>query len=146
MRPATYADIDYVAHRLRPADHDEFVATTGRSPEPFMAKALSVDGSAWCGTLDDIPVAIYGLDISDHGASPWMVGTPAIEGFQVARHLVRHGRKLFREWADTHGKLHNYAYAANTVHIKFIRLLGCEVGDPQPYGALRLPFMEFTYV
>jgi hypothetical protein len=146
LRPATYEDIEFVARNLRPADHEEYIAYTGRSPERTMADAVFPSGSAQCGLIAGIPAAIYGLDVTDNLAIPWMVGTPDIEGVSVGRQIVRQGRKLFAQWAEEHGTLSNYAYAKNTVHLKFIRLLGCEIGDPQPYGATQLPFRKFTYV
>jgi hypothetical protein len=111
-----------------------------------MADALFPSGTAMCGLINGIPAAIYGLDDTTEVSLPWMVGTPDIEGVALGRYLLRKGRKLFAEWADIHGTLSNFAYAKNTLHLKFIRLLGCEIGDPQPYGATQLPFRKFTYV
>jgi hypothetical protein len=146
LRPASYEDIVHVANNLRPLDHEEFVAYTGRSPERVMADAVFPSGTARCGCVNGEPAAIYGVDDTPEVTLPWMVGTPALEGLAFGRFLLRTGRELFAGWAEEHGTLTNYAYAKNTLHIKFIRLLGCEVGDPQPYGALRLPFRKFTYV
>jgi hypothetical protein len=146
VRPATYADIEFVAQRLRELDREEFVAATGRSPARIMADMIPDTADVWCGLVNEVPAAIYGLDVTPEGAVPWMVGTPDLEGVVFGRWLLRFGRKLFAEWAAKHGTLSNHAYAKNVLHIKFIRLLGCEVGDPEPHGALRLPFRKFTYV
>jgi hypothetical protein len=111
-----------------------------------MVPALSRVDDVFCGTANGTPAAIFGLELSSDMPAPWMVGTPAIEGIAIGKRMVSQGRALFRQWADLHGPLRNHVFAANTVHIKFIRLLGCEVSDPKPRGALLLPFMEFNYV
>ena len=143
LLPASYADISLVAHNLRPLDHEEFVAATGRAPERVMADWLHTGVGAWCAHVDDKPAAIYGC--TSEGA-PWLVGTPALEGPSVARVLVKHGRELFDGWYAEHGELVNYTYAKNRLHHRYLKFIGCELEDPQPYGALSLPFRKFRYV
>jgi len=146
LLPATHADISYVARNLRPLDHEEFVATAGRDPTRVMAPWLHAMGNAMCAHVDDKPAAIYGCSVSPQGAAPWLVGTVALEGPAVARVLVKHGRELFDGWYADHGELVNYTFGKNRLHHRYLKFLGCELEDPQPYGALSLPFRKFRYV
>ncbi len=136
----------YVEEHLRPADVEEFVMSTGRSPKGLFRTGIDNAEHAYCGLVDGIPACVYGLTIDTEGvAAPWFMGTPAIGGVAVSKAMLTIGRFLFLDWADQYGPLRNWAYAKNDLHIRYIEALGCEVEPPAPRGPLLAPFREFTF-
>lgn len=118
----------------------------GRSPAGLFRTGIDNAHRAYCGFVGGVPSCVYGLTIDTEGvAAPWFMGTPAIEGRDVARVMLRFGRRLFRDWSLQFGTLRNWAYAKNDLHIRYIEALGCEVKPPAPRGPLLAPFREFTY-
>jgi hypothetical protein len=144
VRRATLADAIYIEENLRPADFEEFVMARGRSPRQLFRISATKPGTM-VGLLDDVPACVYGVFPFEDFAVPWMMGTSAIEGRAIGRILIRHGRKLFAEWAARYGTLRNYVYARNALHIRYIKALGCKLMPPEPAGAIGAPFREFTY-
>lgn len=134
-----------VEENLRPADFEEFVMSTGRHPRGVFRQGVADAYEAHCGLVDGRPACVFGLSFDGDTPAPWFMGTPAIEGRDVTRVMLREGRRLFRSWAKKFGPLRHWAYAKNDLHIRYIEALGCEVKPPAPRGPLLAPFREFTY-
>lgn len=119
---------------------------TGRHPYRLFARMALACPGVQIALIDDVPVAALGCtNHGDHG-SPWLLGTPGIEGMAAGRALLRDGSMMMEQWAAEYGLLSNHAYAENAVHIRYLKALGCTLRDPRPYGPLQRPFMEFIYV
>lgn len=145
IRPATTGDLLYVGNNLRAADFEEYLMSTGRHPRSNFAKSLQGFDDLLCGTADGTPACIFGCHRGGQGGVPWFMGTEAIEGLAVARTMVREGRRLFKQWTTLFGPLGNYVYASNELHIKYIKAIGCTLGEPTRWGAQNLEYLPFTY-
>jgi len=143
--PTKKADLVEISVRLRPADRAEFIASTGRDPEEYFVPHLA-KSAQYTAFIGDKPVAVFGCtDAGPYGA-PWLMGTKELEGFEVARAMVRFGRTFFDAWAERYMCLRNLTYAHNHLHHKFIRALGADLKDEIIHvGPRRSPFKEFTY-
>lgn len=131
----------FVLSNLSEGDHAEVVAATGRSPVlllPELPKATYVV------RLDGVPVAIYGCSRDDEGDHPWLLCTDGVKG--NGRFMVRHGRVMLQKWHDNRGPLTNVVHSKNHSHIRFIKALGCTLGETRKRGPLLEYFTEFTYV
>lgn len=143
--PTQRADLEYIGDRLRDADRAEFIASCGKDPEKFFVARVA-PSAQYTAFVDELPAAVFGCtDVGTFGA-PWLMGTEALEGYAVARAMVRHGRMFFDAWAQNYFCLCNYTYAHNHLHHKFLRLIGAEISNViKPLGPRGEPFKEFTY-
>ena len=143
--PTQRADLEYIGDRLRDADRIEFIASTGKDPESFFV-ARTARAAQYTAFVDELPAAVVGCtDAGTYGA-PWLMGTDALEGYAVARAMVRYGRLFFDSWAKNYFCLCNYTYAHNHLHHKFLNLIGAEISDViEHLGPRKEPFKEFTY-
>jgi len=148
IRPATPSDIKYVGDNLCKADFEEFVMTTGRHPSKAFANLTRDTTDMQCGLLNGKPACIFGVvPMPDGTGSPWLLGTDDIAGPAVARVLLTYGREQFARWAETYGTLSNWVYDRNTLHKKYIALLGATLDDDvMEIGWQRTPLRNFTYV
>lgn len=142
--PAEAWHIDFIAPNVREADRNELYAIACYSPESALVASLAVSRMAWTGLIDDVPVCCFGVTgastLSDKGL-PWMIAT-----WQLDKHalvFLRRCRKVVGKMLDLYPRLENYVDARNTRAIQWLRWLGFEFDDPQPYGVLKLPFLRF---
>ena len=139
-------DVAFVSDNLRKADFEEFVMATGRHPLGLLANRALACG-AHVAEMDGIPVAVFGCVPQGSTGAPWMLGTDRIAGFEAARALLEIGRDCFNKWAAEYPEgLRHRAYASNALHLRYIRALGAELDEPQPFGPSGALFREFTYV
>jgi len=144
-RDVCQEDVKKVGRNLRPADALEFLLATGRSAQRSFARSTLGAHDRHIAYLGDEPVAVFGLTLGPYTAHPWFMGTSAIEGRAAAKSMLTVGREVFRKWADEFGPLTNHAYAGNSVHLKYIKLLGAYIGPEVSHGALNGTFRQFTY-
>ncbi len=145
MSPAQAEDIDELLPHVRQADVDEFTAATGHSPREVMEDGLKYSRVAWTGRINDEVVCIFGVAghslLSPKGA-PWLVGSDKLEGSSKAflRRCRKYAVKMLREYPV----LENYVDARNETAIRWLKWLGFEFDEPEPYGVARLPFHRFS--
>lgn len=137
--------LEYISDNLRLKDFEEYVMATGRHPFGLFAKRALAADICMVAYRDDVPAAALGYtNMGDHCA-PWLMGTDAIEGLAVARFMVSFGRPLVKSWAADKPLKHR-VYADNSVHIKFLEILGFDVDETtHSYGPLGAQFREFRY-
>lgn len=145
IRPATRADVGYLAGNLREADVNEIKASSGRAPFEAVVLSFLASRDPMVGCVDDVPVCIFGVaeasTISDK-ASPWMLGTDDLP--KHARAFLRMSRAYVQNLKRQYALLWNYVDARNTYAIRWLGWLGFKIEDPQPFGPDRLPFHRFT--
>lgn len=138
LRPTIASDVRDVAVRLRHADVNECYAIAGMPGE--LALFLSVESSEETYTMvnpSGTPVGICGIaeGHTPHDKRVWMLATDD---------LLRHSTLFLREskkWIDAlTGKytLWNTVDERNTVHMKWLKWLGCEFHQSRtsPYLSL----------
>lgn len=126
LRPATEADIKYVAENIRPADRDECLAAAGASPELALWFSVKTSLEAYTLVAGDEVLGICGIaaGVGEHDRMIWMLGTPAVETH--AKLFVRESRK----WLNTLPYiLWNRVDARNARHISWLRSIGAEFHD-----------------
>jgi hypothetical protein len=143
IRPATLADADDLAPRLREVDRREVEASSG---DVLLALRRAVETSldpqavTRCGEL----LLLFGVVAPDPltpTAVPWALGAPgagrllATHGAAVSAYLDRVRRSF--------PHLVNMVDARNTPALRWIRRAGFRVHPPEPFGVAGLPFHRF---
>lgn len=142
-RQAGFGDVFDLAPRMRQADVDEVLARSGRDPKDALLAGLRNSDPAL--TLVGAEGEVVGMAGVVPGApgrgAPWMLCSDEIKRY--APTLVREGRKLIADWLRRYGTLMNFVDARNTVHIRWLELMGFKLGPAAPLGVngeLFLPF------
>lgn len=137
----------YLSQNLRQADQDEIHATVGHR-RYLDAIRLSVAGA------DDavVMVGVYGEPIAIIGVgtlsalygigSPWMLATP--DAMRHPRAFISQGRAYTAAMMERYSGLMNHVDARNSASVAWLQRLGFKIAQPAPFGALGLPFHEFS--
>lgn len=149
-RPATIADAQALAPRLRQADLAEIAAHTGHSP--LQALEDGVRDSQWslavCLSGSDEVIALCGVghhkDAPDIGV-PWMLASDALVAVQTP--FLRRSRAVVDLMQRPYRVLANVVDARNQVHIRWLSWCGFRFIRLHPeFGQGRLPFYEFVRI
>lgn len=133
LRPATEADARYVAEHLR---EDDLRELTAAGMDPLDALLFSFYGSDECITclVEGKPALIFGVGaplLSDR-ASVWALGTDRCR--RIPREMVRDGRLMVKALLSRFPVLENYCAARYKRSLRWLRLLGFTIGEPEVYG------------
>jgi hypothetical protein len=146
-RNSLSTDPTKLAPKIRPEDIAEIAASSGSTPLQALEMGLTFSDDPKTITLDDEPVAMFGVCRS---ATPgigwcWMLCSDEIEKHQVQ--FLRRGRELIREVNADYDLIGNFVDARNTVHIRWLRWLGFTfIKLHQDWGVERRPFYEFIRI
>lgn len=145
VRRATKADALYIAENLREADRQEVLAASGGDPRIILPALVDPRWETLCAGMGDTPVVLFGChevyENPDVGVI-WMLSTPVINRHR--RLFMRCARRFVDVFHKRHTVLTNFIDARNTVHIRWLKLLGFKMLRRVPYGAQSLPFIEFA--
>lgn len=137
--------IHYVANNMRQADIDELWAQSMSRPLNSLQYAVRVSTSCW--TImsgDDEPVGLFGVGaVSMIGGigSPWMLSTDGL--LPIAKSFLKGCPEYIEKMLNDFDKLQNVIDTRNTVSIRWLKWLGFDMLDPQPYGPFQVPFHVF---
>lgn len=149
MKPTIRAiqpgDVEALATGLRACDRAEVLAATGRAPDVGTLQRC-VDSSVllWVATVESRLVCIFGvgaLSVLTGLGSPWLLGTDLLD--KHSRTLLRMCRRYVAEMLAVFPHLVNFVDARNTRSITWLRWLGFEIQQAEPFGAQGLPFHRF---
>lgn len=137
VRPATQADIEYMARHLRPEDAREVETATGESPEKVLPRFAGECYTARRAP-NDPPCVIFGCD-SD--GVIWMLATPEVKRCPIS--VLREARYWIDHWSRKYGRVHNYVDTRNALHLRWLQYLGAYFGT---HVLVRgVPFREFWF-
>jgi len=148
-RPASLIDAQEMAPFLREADVSEVKASSGRTPESALDKAVrsSLFPVAVCEHGTDMAEAIFGVvPVTDLSGAIWMLGTDRLvktHGFEFARRCKSWIDQLHRQ----RPLLFNYVDVRNDVHVRWLRWTGFHfINRHEAHGYERRPFYEFIRI
>lgn len=136
VRPATLEDARYVGARLREGDAREcemFGMDGVRAIEASMQASLVTE----CLLIDDVPAAVYGIQIDDLMASvgqPWILTAGEIDRHRIA--YARAARALINRAFDVVDRLENIVDARYARAVALLDWLGFTV-EPEQDGIRR---------
>ncbi len=144
-RPATREDIEWMAPRLRKADHNEVLAGGSRSVLAALEEGLKLSDKLLVGVdEEDKPVVIFGRCPFDPLAyTVWLLATDDIKRHQTS--FLRNSRPYLADFHDGVPLLFNLVDERNTLHIQWLRWLGFIFLQRHPsLGPENRPFLEFV--
>ena len=133
FRQATLEDIRFIGENLRESDRAEIEAL-GLRPSFAVRCSFEESDEAYTGTVDGEPAMIFGVGgtpLSDE-TSIWALGTPLCDKVPVS--MVRLGRNVVNAFLEDYPVLTNHCDSRYKKTIKWLRMLGFTVGEPEPYG------------
>tara|TARA_R110002074_G_scaffold247778_2_gene419755 strand:- start:3799 stop:4260 length:462 start_codon:yes stop_codon:yes gene_type:complete len=148
LTPTTVEDIDFVAPRLRKADYNECIASTGKKPRGVLHRSLDLgdisltlrapngDRVGLCGVVPS-PLAEAGV--------VWMVATDDIYQHQTT--FLRNSKRALKHLSEDYLVLFNCVDARNSLHIKWLKWMGFTfINKHENYGAEKRLFYEFVRI
>lgn len=142
--PATEAHVEEMATRVRAADVEELWASGRKTPVEAMRLGIQVSTDAWAGLVDGEVMCVFGVapySMLTGTGVPWMVGSTLID--RHASRFAMRCRPVVNRMLDDYPHLVNYVDSRNRRAIRWLRWLGFEVGEPEPYGWQGIPFHRF---
>ena len=151
IRPARLRDAQTLAPRLRGADCEEVMASSGVTPLIALRRSLRASlkesgpggaGRAWAGLVGDELVCVWGVaPASDGTGIPWLLGSDGIETHQRA--FLRRNRAYLAEMEEGRALLCNRVDARNTASKAWLAWLGFTLEPAAAYGPHGVPFHFF---
>lgn len=144
VEPARVEHTARIAADVRPADRDEVMASHGLSPGRALDLSVRLSYRCWYVELDGEPLALVGVatqSLLSGTASPWLLGTTAIERNPMA--FLRASRRLFPTLIQGTNYLENRVDARNEASIRWLAWLGFQLEPAEPWGVAGLPFHRF---
>lgn len=133
--------IPTIGKMVRADDRREFEAL---SISPGMALRFSLRSAieAWTGTVDGVPVCMFGVSRGELGEGrPWMIGTADLDRYAVI--FLRRCRPQVARMLELAPVLANYVSVENVRAIEWLRWLGFTIEAPVPWGPRRQLFHRF---
>tara|TARA_B100000780_G_scaffold275626_1_gene242616 strand:- start:2235 stop:2699 length:465 start_codon:yes stop_codon:yes gene_type:complete len=149
LTPTTVEDIDFIAPRLRKADYNECLASTGQQPryvfhKSFDLGAISLTLRAPNGDRVGLCGVVTSPNIEGAGVV-WMVATDDIYQHQTT--FLRNSKRALKHLSENYLVLFNCVDARNSVHIKWLRWMGFTfINKHENYGAEKRLFYEFVRI
>lgn len=135
---------DHIAANMRPSDRKEIYYLAALKPAAAIKATAAMTVFAKTALVNGEPCVIWGLArrtfLSDVGV-PWLLGTPLAERYQFR--FGRATRTYYEEMASHFPIMENYALAENRKTLRWLKWLGFDMDEPQPYGAFGAPFVRF---
>ncbi len=144
FRAVRAGDAQALEANLRPLDRDEVLAASGGEVLTQIERAIDVSAQCWTAEAPEGLLAIFGfapLSLLSGEAAPWLLGTPLLS--RHARLLTRTARAYCREALRQYPLLVNYVDARNTPSIRWLKRVGFEIHEAEPFGVAGLPFHRF---
>lgn len=142
--PAKVSHISCIAAKVRPDDQRELWDFACVSPAQAMYHGLNQSRIAKTGFINGEAVAMFGVNtvsaVSGVGRV-WMIGTTLLDKYAMT--FLRRCKPEVEEMFSDYKRLENYIDARNVKAIAWLRWLSFEMGDPEPMGIFKTPFIKF---
>lgn len=144
--PASREDILVVAERMRRSDIEELKASSGRTPEQALRRALVLSRYTWTALVDGQPEVMFGCGGNGDGVGcAWLLGSHWMEHPHAARHIWRYSKVYLQKMHEHYHTLFNYVDDRNIVSRRWLERLGFQAVKHEPhYGVERRPFTLYV--
>jgi len=142
--PATMDHAHFVAENLCDADRAELQASSTKSAHESLIFSLINSIEPMTAMVDDEPILIFGAAAVSSIAPvghPWMLTTKRAHDYPVW--LGKTSKKLFLGVCSPFSYVFNYVDSRHTTAVKWLKWLGFNVLDPEPWGPIGVPFHKF---
>ena len=135
LRDAKISDAITIGKNMREADRKEIWSASRLRPYKACVMSLIDSQLAFAVEFDGVTVAIMGvvhLSLMSNRGVIWLLGTDGIDKLPIT--FGRHTKNIIEEFFQEWDSLENWVHKDNLKSLKWLRLAGFEIGDPQPYG------------
>lgn len=142
VRAATREDCLDLAPRLRAEDVQECLYSSGLPAKESLLLCFH-SGETFAVVWGDEVVALFGhMGVPGVIGVPWMLAAPALSS--IRKSFLRECREYVHRMLTIYGRLENYVWVGNELHIKWLRWLGFEFELAQPCGLDGQMFYRFS--
>lgn len=141
--PATEEHARNIAPRMRQADKDEVLASSGREPLEALLYSIKHSDEAFTGMADGVPEIMFGvgtINLLYQVGAPWLLGTDAVQTHY--RPFLKSSMLWKSHLMSRYNELHNMVDDRNKVSKRWLKWLGFEIGPAIDIGN-GLHFREF---
>ena len=145
IRDVEPGDIDMLVANMREHDIQEVNAATRMGIENAVKTSVNLSTYSKTGLVNDELVCIWGvcpISLLSSSGSPWMLGTDLIK--QKQRIFLRRSKPWLDDIRKDYRYLENLVDERNVMSIKWLKWLGFEMDEAEPYGIHGEPFHKFT--
>jgi len=142
---ARVAHIPEIASRVRDADVLELWSLSCLTPAQAMYYGLNLSKWARTGFIGGEAACMFGIvpvSVVGNVARPWMVGTSLLDRY--AKTFLRKCAAEVEEMQSRYRRLENYIDARNVRAIAWLEWLGFKMGEIEPVGPFKTPFILFS--
>lgn len=133
VRDTTVKDCAELSVTMREEDKQEVWHASGSSASEALLKGFSISRLCWTLEWNGKVVAIFGVSgKKGETGIPWMLASNDL--VRIRKTFLRECRSYLNKMQEHHPVLANLAWTKNTVHIQWLKWLGFEFQEPQPYG------------
>ena len=145
IRDVEPGDIDMLVENMRDHDIQEVNAATRMGIENAVKTSVNLSTYSKTGLVNDELVCMWGvcpISLLSSSGSPWMLGTDLIKKKQ--RIFLRRSKPWLDDIRKDYRYLENFVDERNVMSIKWLKWLGFEMDEAEPYGIHGEPFHKFT--
>jgi len=144
IRDAVLDDCYDLAPRVRKQDVEELEASVDMSVEDQLVFAFKKSTDPKAGVIDGNVECLFGVGVDSLltvRGTPWLISSDVL--VKHAKPFLRGSRDYIRSLEDEYMELSNHVYVKNKDAIRWLRWLGFEIKDPEPFGYKKLMFHPF---
>jgi hypothetical protein len=145
LREVEEGDIAILVRNMREHDKQEVNAATNMGIRNAVKTSVNLSSYSKTGLVNDELVCMWGvcpISLLSSSGSPWMLGTDLIEKKQ--RVFLRRSKPWLNDIRKDYKYLENFVDARNVLSVKWLKWLGFEMDEAEPYGIHGEPFHKFT--
>ena len=145
IREVEEGDVAVLVRNMREHDIQEVNAATHMGLRNAVQTSVIMSTYSKTGLVNDELVCMWGvcpISLLSGSGSPWMLGTDLITEKQ--RIFLRRSKPWLADIRKDYRYLENFVDARNTMSIKWLKWLGFEMDEAEPYGIHGEPFHKFT--
>jgi hypothetical protein len=145
IRDVEPGDIDMLVENMRKHDIQEVNAATRMGIRNAVKTSVNLSSYSKTGLVNDELVCMWGvcpISLISGSGSPWMLGTDLINEKQ--RIFLRRSKPWLDDIRKDYRYLENFVDERNVMSIKWLKWLGFEMDEAEPYGIHGEPFHKFT--
>ena len=145
IREVEEGDIAILVRNMREHDKQEVNAATNMGIRNAVKTSVNLSSYSKTGLVNDELVCMWGvcpISLLSSSGSPWMLGTDLIEKKQ--RVFLRRSKPWLNDIRKDYKYLENFVDARNVLSVKWLKWLGFEMDEAEPYGIHGEPFHKFT--
>lgn len=146
IRATVHEDWRTLERNIRPSDAAEAIATFGLSPNSVVWLTRKSSDETHSGFVGGVLVCMFGVgpeDVLTGIRRPWLIGTRELD--KQAGIFARRSLAMIGVFMRAYPRLVNHVDARNRRTVRWLRSLGFVIDEPEPFGALGLPFHRFSY-